>query len=152
MAEKGLIPPEREVKWLHVNPGGYMEVTVISDLWSYRRHWLSGEQWRCAGEECEICMAGHPWRARYIMRVRSDDGEWLLELGGPQAEALAEAEDSGGICGARLRIQQPGRYKTSKIHVDVLGREILDHRPEDISKLVKAVEAAMRDPSKFHPR
>jgi len=152
MAEKGLIEPEREVKWLHVHPGGYAEVVVTSDVYSYRRHWLSKEQWSCSGENCPICLAGHPWRARYVMRVRDEAGEWLLELGGPQIDALREAEEMGGIFGVRLRVQQPGRHRTAKIEVDVLGREQMEHRPDDISKLVRAVEAALRDPKEFDRR
>lgn len=143
MAEKGFRPPEPSVQWLHVDPGGYRDCLIASDLWSYARHWLGKAPVQCTGRGCPLCKVGYPKQVRYIVKVACDDGDYLLELGGPQAPQIEQIYEDGGVFGARIRLLKPGRTKNSKIEIEFIEREKLGAPPEDITAVVRSIEAKM---------
>lgn len=148
MAKLGLIAPERQVRWLHIPQGGYCECTVVSPLYSYQRHWTSAGPTLCNGKNCELCKQGIPWRARYVMKVEADDGEWMLELGAPQYHELVAIEQDGGICGCKLRLKRSRAGATAKIVLEKIGRVVLQGAPEDLQSFVDSVESQLVLPSR----
>jgi hypothetical protein len=131
--------PEKAVRWLHVEPGGWIGATVTSEVYYYRRH--------CLGDkECPLCKRGIPWRMRYVVQVEVEDGVYLLELGGPQYEFLASCAANGGICGRRVEIRRAHRGKTAKIELLDRGIDPGVGVGADIGRLVDAVEACLADP------
>jgi len=147
VAERGLPSPEKQVQWLHVGPGGWIGVTVVSEIYWYKRHWVNKEPVRCLGDrECPLCRRGIPWRMRYVMKVAAEDGEWLLELGAPQFEKLSEMTRDGGILGRKIEIRRAHRGKTARIELVDKGVDPLVVEADDIGRLVDAVEAGLADP------
>jgi hypothetical protein len=102
----------------------------------------------CNGKKCELCAQGIPWRARYVMKVEGEDGDWMLELGAPQYTELEAIERDGGICGAKLRLTRARRGATARIVVEKVGRVALQQAPEDIQSFVDAVESQLASPSR----
>jgi hypothetical protein len=143
MAERGFRPPEPSVRWLHVEPQGYRDCMISSDLWTYHRHWIGKGPVQCTGRGCPLCKVGYPRQTRYIVKVAADDGDYLLELGGVQAAMLQEIYEDGGVFGARIRVLKPGRTKNSKIELEFLEREKLMSEAEDISAVVRSIEAKL---------
>lgn len=150
MAEKGFRPPEPSVRWLHVEPQGYRDCLIASDLWTYVRHWIAKGPVQCLGRGCPLCKVGYPKQTRYIVKVAADDGDYLLELGGVQAGVLEQIYQDGGVFGARIRVLKPGKLKNSRIELEFMEREQLHSEPEDIASVVKAIEAQMPLPPERH--
>jgi len=98
-----------------------------------------------------MCAAGHPWQRRYVMKVDTDEGERLLELGGPQAADLEAMELDGGVFGSRIRLEKAQGAKSAKLTVKFVEREQFDSGPVDLDATVGAVWRALPDPPKRGP-
>ena len=147
MAQKGFRPPEPSVRWLHLSPGHWADCLITSDLWSYDRHWLGKAPVQCTGRGCPLCKVGYPKQVRYVVKVSCEDGDYLLELGGPQAAVIEQIYEDGGVFGAKIRVMKGTQSKNARIDVEFNGREEFMSEAEDIEAVIKSIEAKMPLPS-----